>query len=554
MFKLLLTTLILINLQFINFVKSEKGLSTTCAGHGYFDILLNSCVCFTDEYRGYWEKTIVEHTSSNYVKIDGIYVKKNIKHQITTCITCLYGYETSDGCLSGFLSPSKTPTRSPTLSPTRSPTKSPNISPTLSPSQSPSQSPSVSPYQPPSSSPSQSPTRSPSSSPSLNPSQSPSTSPSQTPSISPSMSPSVSPSQTPSMSPSMSPSQTPSVSPSASPSSSPHVSPSASPSQTPSISPSMSPYSSPSASPSSGPSLSPSESPSLNPSQSPSFNPSQSPSQSPSLNPSQSPSISPSISPSQSPSISPSISPSQSPSISPSISPSQSPSFNPSQSPSQSPSKSPSQSPSQSPTVSPTTTPIVLFRSIGTVSGGSVGAYDCEAEALSGDTTLGGAVSREALCGTSVSARYAKVVTSASIPHLSTIEDQGGIHILPNRDVHTVHGVYLGTWQELIDNGPLIDTINGFQSLEDYNVLPPLTRVWTGAAYEGGFFVLACGITDEWEDDSGNALVAPSSGRGSSALGGTYEGDCSSQHYILCTCWDENTPAQTSSPSQSPSI
>ena len=94
-------------------------------------------------------------------------------------------------------------------------------------------------------------------------------------------------------------------------------------------------------------------------------------------------------------------------------------------------------------------------------------------------------MNREALCGTS--ARYAKVVTSASIPHLSTIEDQGGVSITPNRGIHTVHGVYLGTWQELIDNGPLIDTINGLQSLEDYNVLLPLTRVWTGAGTTGGF-------------------------------------------------------------------
>ena len=70
-------------------------------------------------------------------------------------------------------------------------------------------------------------------SPSKSPSLSPSMIPSQSPSISPSMSPSKSPSMSPSTSPSKSPSMTPSQSPSLSPSINPSKSPSLSPSQSP---------------------------------------------------------------------------------------------------------------------------------------------------------------------------------------------------------------------------------------------------------------------------------------------------------------------------------
>jgi len=94
--------------------------------------------------------------------------------------------------------------------------------------------PSMSPSGTPSTSPSESTSSSPSASPSGTPSTSPSTSPSGTPSTSPSASESSSPSASPSGTPSTSPSASESSSPSASASGSPSTSPSASPSSSPS--------------------------------------------------------------------------------------------------------------------------------------------------------------------------------------------------------------------------------------------------------------------------------------------------------------------------------
>jgi hypothetical protein len=122
----------------------------------------------------------------------------------------------------------------------------------------------------------------------VSPSSSPSASPTATPSASRSTSPSTSPSATVSSSPSASVSNTPSTSPSASVSNTPSSSPSpsasvsSSPSRTPSSSVSSSPSSSRSTSPSASQSASPSSTPSASPSTSPSASRSTSPSSSPS--------------------------------------------------------------------------------------------------------------------------------------------------------------------------------------------------------------------------------------------------------------------------------
>ena len=165
------------------------------------------------------------------------------------------------------ISPSVTPSRTPSITPSISLSRTPSITPSISLSRTPSITPSISLSSTPSITPSITPTRllgSPSVTPSITPSTSLSRTPSITPSISlsrtPSVTPSVSFSRTPSATPSVSFSRTPSVTPSMSFSRTPSVTPTrpaASPSRTPSVTPSMSISRTPSVTPSRTPSTSP---------------------------------------------------------------------------------------------------------------------------------------------------------------------------------------------------------------------------------------------------------------------------------------------------------
>lgn len=87
------------------------------------------------------------------------------------------------------MSPTKSPTTSPTASPTQSPTTSPTASPTTSPTASPTESPTTSPTASPTKSPTTSPTASPTVSPTVSPTKSPTTSPTVSPTTSPTPAP-----------------------------------------------------------------------------------------------------------------------------------------------------------------------------------------------------------------------------------------------------------------------------------------------------------------------------------------------------------------------------
>eukprot|EP00804_Cyclotella_cryptica_P004539 CCRYP_006893-RC/>CCRYP_006893-RC protein AED:0.59 eAED:0.42 QI:0/-1/0/1/-1/0/1/0/555 len=302
--------------------------------------------------------------------------------------------------MSPSVTPSKSPSRSPFVSPSKSPSVSPSDSPTRLPSVSPSMSPLATPSRPPSKSPMMSPSKSPSVSPSRSPlkspSTSPSTSPSAPPSALPSRSPIVFPSKSPSVSPSHSPTSFPFVSPIISPLANPSKSPSRSPIALPSVSPIIPQFGNPSMSPSRSPIVLTSKSPSVYPSKSPTRFPSTLPSTSSSATPSKSPASSSIELPTKSPSVSPSKSPVRFPSMSPSTFPSNTPSKLPSRGPVTSPSKSPV-SPSMSPTPGSCVTSKIRLQS---TTGQQIQMFELQAYSLSGvNVAMQGSASQSSTYG-----------------------------------------------------------------------------------------------------------------------------------------------------------
>eukprot|EP00804_Cyclotella_cryptica_P021802 CCRYP_000795-RA/>CCRYP_000795-RA protein AED:0.34 eAED:0.33 QI:0/0.5/0/1/1/1/3/0/676 len=128
-------------------------------------------------------------------------------------------------------------TMSPTNSPTASPSNTPSMSPTTTPTSNPSNTPSMSPTATPTASPTNTPSMSPTATPTATPTNTPTMSPTATPTASPTNTPTISPTATPTASPTNTPTTSPTAKPTASPTSKPTLGPSTKPTAIPTNAP-----------------------------------------------------------------------------------------------------------------------------------------------------------------------------------------------------------------------------------------------------------------------------------------------------------------------------
>ncbi|GBG34347.1 Hypothetical Protein FCC1311_105702 [Hondaea fermentalgiana] len=176
-------------------------------------------------------------------------------------------------CVNGLteitLSPTSSPTNSPTISTTPEPTDAPTDSPTPAPTNAPTESPTPAPTN----SPTPEPTDTPTDSPTPEPTESPTPEPTNTPTNSPTPEPTDAPTDSPTPEPTDAPTDSPTPEPTNAPTDSPTPEPTNAPTDSPTNAPTDSPTSSPTTSPTDSPTNAPTPTPTDAPTESPTFSP-----------------------------------------------------------------------------------------------------------------------------------------------------------------------------------------------------------------------------------------------------------------------------------------